>query len=81
VYTTVTIPVDTDDRDVEAIEIATALAERHELHAEAADADLLVVGSHGRSAVGRMVLGSVSASLVEHPPCPVAVICAPFANS
>jgi nucleotide-binding universal stress UspA family protein len=54
---------------------------RDELHAEAADADLLVVGSHGRSAVGRMVLGSVSASLVEHPPCPVAVIRAPFADS
>lgn len=68
----------------DAVRIHAELREgvpRDELRAEAADADLLVVGSHGRSAVGRMVLGSVSASLVEHPPCPVAVIRAPFADT
>jgi nucleotide-binding universal stress UspA family protein len=68
----------------DAVRIHAELREgipRDELHAEAADADLIVVGSHGRSAIGRMVLGSVSASLVEHPPCPVAVIRAPFADS
>jgi nucleotide-binding universal stress UspA family protein len=36
--------------------------------------DLLVVGSHGRSAVGRLFLGSVSLDLVHHASCPVRVV-------
>ena len=36
--------------------------------------DLLVVGSRGRSAVGEIVLGSVSTDLVRHAPCPVLVV-------
>ncbi|OBK44649.1 universal stress protein [Mycobacterium gordonae] len=39
-----------------------------------ADAEMLVVGSHGRSAVGRSLLGSVSAGVVRRASCPVAVI-------
>lgn len=38
------------------------------------DAELLVVGSSGRGAVSRLLLGSVSSSVVRHANCPVAII-------
>lgn len=38
------------------------------------DAQMLVVGSNGRGAVGRAVLGSVSSGVVRCAACPVAVI-------
>jgi nucleotide-binding universal stress UspA family protein len=37
-------------------------------------ARMIVVGSHGRGAVGRLLWGSVSRGVVEHARCPVAVI-------
>jgi len=36
--------------------------------------DLVVVGSHGRGAVGRFFVGSVSEYVVRHAPCPVLVV-------
>ena len=42
--------------------------------AEAEHADMIVVGSHCRGAVGRFFLGSVSEFLVRHAPCPVLVV-------
>ncbi|MHA7652401.1 universal stress protein [Mycobacterium sp. ML4] len=38
------------------------------------DAEMVVVGSHGRSALGRGLLGSVSSGVVRRARCPVAVI-------
>ena len=38
------------------------------------DADLIVVGTDGRGALARGLLGSVSSDLVRHARCPVAVI-------
>ncbi|HSK52462.1 MAG TPA: universal stress protein [Clostridia bacterium] len=37
-------------------------------------ADMIIVGSHGRSTVGRFLIGSVSDHVVRHAPCPVLVV-------
>ena len=42
--------------------------------AEEANADLIVVGTHGRGTVGRALRGSVSAGLLHHAPCDVLVV-------
>lgn len=42
--------------------------------ARAEHADLIVVGSHGRSAVGRFLIGSVSDHVVRNASCPVLVV-------
>ena len=40
-------------------------------------ADLVVVGSHGRSGIPRLLLGSVTEFVVRHAPCSVLVVRAP----
>jgi nucleotide-binding universal stress UspA family protein len=42
--------------------------------AESENADLIVVGSHGRSGVSRFLIGSVSDYVVRHAHCPVMVV-------
>ena len=42
--------------------------------AEAEHVDMVVVGSHGRGAVGRLLLGSVSEHVVRNARCPVLVV-------
>src|SRR3954451_3365060 len=36
--------------------------------------DVLVIGSHGRGAIERLLLGSASSQIVRHAPCPVLVV-------
>lgn len=38
------------------------------------EADLIVLGSHGRTGVTRVLLGSVSDSVSRHAPCSVAIV-------
>jgi nucleotide-binding universal stress UspA family protein len=47
----------------------TLVAALGDLHA-----DLAVVGSHGRNAIQRLLIGSTSEHLVRHAPCPVLVV-------
>ena len=42
--------------------------------AQSAEADLVVVGSHGRSGIRAALLGSVSRHVVDHAACPVVVV-------
>jgi nucleotide-binding universal stress UspA family protein len=43
----------------------------------AESADLLVVGSHGRTGLSRLVVGSVAMACVQHAACPVVVVRTP----
>ena len=49
-------------------------------HAETADVDLIVIASHGRTGLERMLLGSVTERVVRRAPCPVFVV-KPFGKS
>ena len=42
--------------------------------AQAQGADLIVVGSHGRTGIARLMLGSVAAKVVAESPVPVLVV-------
>ena len=37
-------------------------------------ADLIVISSHGRTGLGRIIFGSTAESVVRHAPCPVLVV-------
>ena len=42
--------------------------------AEELNADLIVVGSHGRSGLSKLLMGSVASHVVTHAPCSVCVV-------
>jgi nucleotide-binding universal stress UspA family protein len=68
----------TADLDVDG-EVTTAIALGVPAHAICAyargvDADLIVMGTHGRTGVSRAVLGSVAEAVVRHARCPVMTI-------
>jgi nucleotide-binding universal stress UspA family protein len=47
--------------------------------AEEEGADFIVVGTHGRTGLGRLLMGSVAESIVRHAKCPVVTVKAPHA--
>jgi nucleotide-binding universal stress UspA family protein len=66
--------------DSPSVEIQSRLVEgdpAEVLETEAREADLLVVGSRGRSGIATALLGSVSRHVVDHAACPVVVVKAP----
>jgi nucleotide-binding universal stress UspA family protein len=60
--------------DVRVRHVVTMSKPVEALLSQADGADLIVVGSHGRGAVRRMLLGSVSQAVLHYAPCPVAVL-------
>lgn len=45
------------------------------------DCDLIVIGSHGRTALGRLLMGSVAESVMRGAPCPVLTVKVPVPAS
>lgn len=60
-------------RDVETALVLGRTADVIVEEAERSKADLIVMGSRGRRAIKSALLGSVSAEVVDHAPCPVLV--------
>jgi nucleotide-binding universal stress UspA family protein len=58
----------------DVVVIVTRSKPATELITASAEADLLVIGTHQRSAVGELLLGSVSRECVRYSRCPVVVI-------
>jgi nucleotide-binding universal stress UspA family protein len=44
-------------------------------------ADLVVMGTHGRTGLGRLLMGSVAEQVVRKAPCPVLTLTTPFGAS
>lgn len=58
----------------EVVPVATVGDPESDLAQAAADADLVVVGGHGKGPLAEVFLGSVAAATVRHAPCPVVII-------
>ena len=64
----------------EGVEIETLVVEDHQTAkgivdaAQASGADLIMMGSHGRSGIAKLVLGSVAAKVLALSPIPVLVV-------
>jgi nucleotide-binding universal stress UspA family protein len=56
------------DREVRRGDAATVLLDASR------DADLLVLGNHGRGAIAGMIAGSVAQRCVHHPTCPLVLV-------
>jgi nucleotide-binding universal stress UspA family protein len=70
-----------DDRRIlharSVVEISDHPAHTIVAYARAADVDLIVMGTHGRSAIDRLFLGSVAERVMRTAPCPVLTVRCP----
>jgi nucleotide-binding universal stress UspA family protein len=48
--------------------------------ANEAGCELIAIGTHGRTGLGRLLMGSVAEQVVRRAPCPVLTVKAPFAE-
>ncbi|HHE32956.1 MAG TPA: universal stress protein [Chlorobaculum parvum] len=46
-------------------------------YADRVKADMIVMGSHGESSIGRLLVGSTAEAVMRHAPCPVLVLRSP----
>jgi len=60
--------------DAQALLVQGPTVEKILSEAASLEADLIVMGSHGRGAVGRALLGSVSAGVLHAARCPVTIL-------
>ena len=49
--------------------------------AQKVNADLIIMGTHGRTGLGRLLMGSVAEQVVRQAPCPVLTVKAPFPDT
>lgn len=63
-----------DEEDVDVVGVVKQGRPAEELCQEATEKDLIVIATHGRRGLGRILLGSVAENVVRHAPCPVLVI-------
>lgn len=64
--------IEVERRVVEGDRIPTILNVARETHA-----DLIVMGSHGRSALARLFMGSIADNVIHKSPCPVLTVTHP----
>lgn len=61
-------------RTVKTVSVSDRPARSIVDYAEENDVDHVVIGSHGRTGVSRILLGSVAETVVRRAPCPVTVV-------
>ena len=69
------LPFTSDDLSIEQVQLEGAIIhERITEFAEERDTDLIVMGTHGRTGVNRMLMGSVAEDVVRSANCPVLTV-------
>ena len=61
------LQADTFVREGESYKVITTMAKKQ-------NADMIIMGSHGRTGVKRLFMGSVTEKVIGHAPCPVLVV-------
>jgi nucleotide-binding universal stress UspA family protein len=61
-------------RRVEALQIGADVAKKIKNYVRANNIDLLVMATHGRNGIGRLLLGSVTEEVIRSAKCPVLVL-------